>query len=87
MGTATVTATGKGNYKGKLSRTFTITPAVSGDINKDGSFNMKDLTTLQRWLNGWQVDVDLAACDTNGDGKYNMKDIVTLQRRLNGWDV
>ena len=58
-----------------------------GDANGDGKVNMKDLVLIQRYLNGWPIDIDLTACDLTGDGKVNMKDYVALQRQLNGWTV
>ena len=58
-----------------------------GDANGDGNVNMKDLVILQRYLNNWNVEIDINACDLNGDEKVNMKDFVLLQRLLNGWKV
>ena len=58
-----------------------------GDINGDGKVNNKDVTRLQRYLTGADVDVDTAALDVNGDGKVNNKDLTRLQRYLKGADV
>ena len=69
-----------------------------GDVNADGSVNMKDLVLLQRWLNGWTVEINKGAANMteasvsiadrlkNGINKtVNMRDYVALQRFLNGW--
>ena len=58
---------------------------LTGDANKDEKVNMKDLVLVQRYLNGWDVEIDLTVCDINHDKKVNMKDYVALQRQLNGW--
>ncbi|SDB48342.1 Cohesin domain-containing protein [Ruminococcaceae bacterium FB2012] len=60
---------------------------IPGDIDGSGKANMRDVTSLQRYLNGWNVEVDETALDINGDGKTNMRDLTCLQRYLNGWDV
>ena len=54
-----------------------------GDVNKDGAINMKDLADLQRYVNGWDIDIDIKTADMNNDGKINMKDIAALQRLIN----
>lgn len=58
-----------------------------GDVNNDGRVNMKDLTRLHQYINGWDVEVNEAALDINGDGKVNMKDLTRLHQYLNNWDV
>lgn len=56
---------------------------IPGDIDGSGSLTMKDLTTLQRYINGWNVTVVDAALDVNGDGDVNMRDLTTLQKLIN----
>ena len=58
-----------------------------GDINGDGKVNMKDLTRLHQYINGWNVTVVESALDVNGDKKVNMKDLTRLHQYINGWDV
>ena len=60
---------------------------VYGDTNGDGGINNRDLVLLLRYVNGWDVTLDLAAADVNGDGRINNRDVVLLQRYINGWDV
>ena len=80
-------------YPGTAAETYATENGIpfiilaSGDANRDGKVNMKDLVLIQRYLNGWPIDIDLTACDLTGDNKVNMKDYVALQRQLNGWTV
>ena len=60
---------------------------LSGDADGDGKVNNRDLGLLQRYLNEWEVTIDLTVCDVNGDGKINNRDMGLLQQYLNGWDV
>ena len=57
------------------------------DIDDDGELTMHDLTTLQKYYNGWDVFVNKYALDVNGDGVFNLKDLTRLQQYLNGWPV
>ena len=54
-----------------------------GDVNGDGALNMKDLATLQRYVNGWDIEISIENADLTGEGKVNMKDVAALQRLLN----
>ncbi len=45
---------------------------------------MRDVALLQRYLNGWDVEMPIYA-DNDGDGEINNKDLVLLVRFLNGW--
>ena len=65
----------------------TVADYLPGDVNADGVLNNKDLGLLQRYLNGWDVDIDLRAAEVTADGQLNNKDLGMLQRYLNGWDV
>lgn len=60
---------------------------ISGDVDRDGEVGLKDLTTLQRYLSGWDVTIDEMAADVDRDGEVGLKDLTTLQRYLSGWDV
>ena len=60
---------------------------LPGDSNGDGSVNTLDLAQLMRYLNGWDVEIDLDAVDVNDDGKVNNRDYCLMQRYLNGWKV
>ena len=58
---------------------------LKGDVNGDGSVNMKDVSALQRKLNGWEIEINETNADLDGSGKLNMKDLSSLQRLVNGW--
>ena len=59
----------------------------AGDVDGKGQINVQDIGLLQRYINGWDVDVYLKSSDVNGDGEVNVKDIALLQQYLNYWDV
>lgn len=71
--------------------TFNVTleemVSVSGDTNRDGRVNNKDLGLLMQHLNGWDVKIDQGACNINGDSVVNNKDYGILMQYVNGWDV
>lgn len=56
---------------------------LKGDVDGNGVINMKDLTTLQRYVNGWDVTVNEANSDLDDSGSINMKDVAALQRLIN----
>ena len=58
-----------------------------GDIDNNGTINLKDVTQLQKYLAGWDVEVATEYCDVNADGKINLKDVTHLQKYLAGWEV
>ena len=60
---------------------------ISGDLNRDGEVDNKDLSVMQRYLCNWDIPTDKKAADVNRDGVVNNKDFSILQRYLNGWDV
>ena len=50
MGTATVTITGKGNYKGSFTETYEIREGVSyGDVTRDGNVDIADALLISRY--------------------------------------
>lgn len=55
-----------------------------GDVNGDGNVDNKDIVTLFRYVNNYNVYVVEAALDPNGDGSVDNKDIVTLFRHVSG---
>lgn len=61
--------------------------AVVGDINGDGKVTDWDAIIFQRYLAGWNVelDIDTVDVDMNGDGKINTLDSIIMDRYLAGW--
>ena len=70
-----------------VNGSINVVEHIPGDVNGDGSINMKDYAVLQRYLNNWNVTIVKNAADVNADGSVNMKDYALLQRYLNGWDI
>ena len=59
-------------------------PALIGDVNMDGAFNITDAVLLQKWLLA-VPDTELKnwkAADMNGDGKLHAVDLTLLKRLL-----
>lgn len=53
-----------------------------GDVNGDGAVNNRDLGSLQKMLNGYDVSA-AGDADVNGDTKVNNRDMGTLQQIVN----
>ena len=86
-GTATLTVTGKGNYTGTVSRTFTIEQSTAptrlkGDINNDGKVNVADAMIAIQVLKGKKnlTGDDFSAADMDGDGKLKVADVLRIIR-------
>ena len=67
--------------KKELSRrtlTYTVT---SGDANRDGSLNARDVVAVMRYLVGWE-DADFAPdrADMSSDGRISAKDVLLIMR-------
>lgn len=59
--------------------------SVFGDVDKDGVFNISDVTAIQSYIAGViTADIDLSAADANGDGFINVDDATYLQKYLAG---
>ena len=62
-----------------------VEPVVEqGDVDGNGEVNNRDMGLLQRYINGWDIVIDIAAGDMDGDGELNNRDMGLLQRRING---
>ena len=60
-----------------------------GDVNGDGTINLKDAVMIRRYIAGnWDIDINESIADVNGDGAINLKDVVMIRRYIAGnWDV
>lgn len=69
--------------------TAPVQAARLGDVNEDGSIDLKDVTVLRRYLaGGWGAVINEANADVNKDGSIDLKDVTVLRRYLvGGWGV
>ena len=67
--------------------TRAVHPMQAGDVNGDGTVNVRDYGALQQHLNGRDVSISLEAANVNGDSTVNVRDLGLLQQYLNGWEV
>ena len=61
-------------------------PGVRGDVNGSGAVDLRDATTLTRYVsNAWQgVEIHPENADVNGDGILNASDVDALRHWLAG---
>ena len=55
---------------------------MPGDVNADGSIDLKDAVMLRRYLAGWDVTVNLANADVDQKEGVNLKDVTCISRYL-----
>lgn len=62
---------------------------VTGDLNKDGKLNLKDLVKMRKYfLDGNNLDEnEMLAANCNFDGKINLKDLVKMRLMLLNQDA
>ena len=60
---------------------------IPGDVDGNGTVNVRDLGRLQQYLNGFDVTINEQAANVTGDSSINVRDYGLLQQYLNGWDV
>ena len=79
--TASITISGA-----TASTTFAIASATrKGDMDGNGTINMRDLLTLRQYLaGGYGVVLTTAVGDLDGNGSINMRDLLTLRQYLAG---
>lgn len=93
-GTASVTVTGIGNFKGSQTLSFAILDApdtspieiLPGDIDGDGQIALTDYALIKAIAVGINESPDasvIAAADLNGDGVVDMFDLALLDLRIN----
>ena len=83
IGTATVTITGKGNYKGTITKNYKIKEAVTyGDVNGDGNIDIADALKIYQY-DAQLVEFDskeIMAGDVNKDGETNIADAIVISQ-------
>ncbi len=60
---------------------------IPGDVNDDGTVNLKDAVKLFRYVADVDMDVNIKAIDVTGDGVATLADAVILFRYAAGWDI
>ena len=60
---------------------------VQGDVNGSGDVSVMDVIHLQKFISGWDVDVNHKQSDVTGDGAVNVNDVIRLQKMISGWDL
>ena len=86
-----------GSFEGKLSKiefatnshalettdvsSFIITIQGKGDVNGDGTINVKDVVDLVSYLSG-KKSLDVNAADVNGDGVVNVADVIQIANAI-----
>ena len=59
-----------------------------GDVNEDGSVDLKDVVIMSRALaGGWDLYLNENNADVNKDSFFDLKDVTLVRRYLAGWDV
>lgn len=67
--------------------TVTVIDYIVGDADGDREISDWDAIVLNRYLAGWDVEINLKAVDVDGDGEVSDWDAIVLERYLAGWDV
>lgn len=76
------------SYAKENGYSFKPLGTAKGDVNGDGSVDLKDVTYMRRALVGWEDTIIEAAADVNRDGSVDLKDLVILRRYLaGGWNI
>lgn len=80
--TITATETPEVTPTVKPTDTPTPIPVMVGDVNGDQKVDLNDVVRLQKYVSGWDAEIDAEASDVNGDGVVDLKDLVRLQKML-----
>ena len=60
---------------------------ITGDADGDGELSDWDAILFERYLAGWDVEINLDAMDIDHDGEISDWDAIIFERYLAGWDV
>jgi hypothetical protein len=67
-----------------------LIPIPYGDVNSDGTIDMRDLSKLFQRVAQWNIsmsEIELQAADVNNDGEINMLDVLLLFKYIAKWNV
>ncbi len=65
---------------------FIAIQGIMGDINGDGTIDDWDSVLLDRYLAGWDVEINTSAADMDGNGIVDDWDGILLARKFAGWN-
>lgn len=65
---------------------YSLPNSLTGDTNNDGTIDDWDSVLLDRYLAGWEVEVNTSAADMDENGVVDDWDGVLLARKLAGWN-
>ena len=54
--------------------------ATRGDVNHDGSIDMKDVLLIRKHIARFNVALNLLFADVNRDGSVDMKDVLLIRK-------
>lgn len=60
---------------------------TTDDVDGDGEVSDWDAIVLNRYLAGWDVEINVSASDIDDDGEISDWDAIVLERYLAGWGV
>ena len=66
---------------------FVVLEDAKGDIDSDGTVDVKDVTALQMHLASYEVEINESALDVNGNSVIDVIDVTTLQMLLAGYEI
>ncbi len=69
------------------SSTITVIDYIAGDVDGDGEISDWDAILLNRYLAGWDVEINTFAGDVDCDGEISDWDAIVLERYLAGWNI
>lgn len=69
------------------SATVRVVDFMPGDVDADGEVSDWDAILLNRYLAGWEVEINVPAGDIDRDGEVSDWDAILLERYLSGWDI
>ena len=75
----------KDQILGALNVTVEEKPFLKGDVNDDGVVDVIDSMVFDRYLAGWDVEINLKAAEINDDGEVDVIDVMLIDRYLAGW--
>ena len=55
-----------------------------GDVDKDGTINIRDATTVQLFIAKYVAEIDLQLADFDGSGVVDIRDATAIQMRVAG---